>query len=89
MVVDSPYKKALSMTGLGTVMGIIFFLSGLSQLATLPRPNWILVILGFLMMVVFGSIFRWVEKHGKKHLSTTGYIGGRPFEDVSFFSEFQ
>lgn len=89
MVTESPYKKALSMTGMGAIMGVIFFFSGLSQLATMPRPNWTLTIMGLLMMIVFTLLFLWVDEHGQKYLSTTGYKGGRPFADISFFKDFR
>ena len=89
MVIHSPYKKALNLTAMITIFGVIFFLVGLSQMATLPGPNWILVIMGLITGTVGSLLFRWVEKSGKKHLSTTGYRIGKPFEDVSFEDDFR
>ncbi|MFQ5475176.1 MAG: hypothetical protein ACE5DM_05035, partial [Candidatus Nanoarchaeia archaeon] len=70
MVRESPYQKAVSLTGMISVFGFVVLMTGISQLATMPRPRWILVWLG-LGTLVFGLLMLWyVSKCGREWLST-------------------
>jgi len=55
MVRESPYQKALSMAGIMAVFGFVIAMTGLSQLATVSRPNWIIVFVGLVTMA-FGLL---------------------------------
>ena len=76
MVHESPYQKAMSMTGIMAILGFVITLTGLSQLLSVGEPHWFLVVFGLVIATIGLILLRLVHKYGKDYLSTTSYISG-------------